>query len=309
MVQVLGSAERPDKVVSVTSVVRGTADLAQVGNLVDEGGGLGLGVAATAGSGHLVEEDAAVGLVRLRGDSVGNDTARASTAGVDVSAVEAGNTTGGGATLGGNAVENTSDGGASGGRRRLEELSHLGSVGVGLGSGGGGEGAAVGKAVDDGGAAGTSAVRLDNGALEESTADLGSLSTIDGGGNSVAAESNSALDLDFVRRVGYISKSLTYLGGVDLGKRHSSSGNNVEAATSAQVVHLSNVKGLLKGLASSNDLEGIILELVQGNLEADTLESNLRLCLLISTVSGQEAGMEPGYMVVTYGPGDRKSVV
>lgn len=86
MPQILRSTQAPDTVVPVTPVlVRGTGDLAQVGRLVQRGGGLVLGVAGAADLGQVRKVQRAVDHVALAGKGVGQDTIAAGA--VDVGAV------------------------------------------------------------------------------------------------------------------------------------------------------------------------------------------------------------------------------
>lgn len=60
MVQVLGSAQATDKVVTIATIVAGTLDLGQMGHLVKNSGLLVLGVAGTASGRETREEERAV---------------------------------------------------------------------------------------------------------------------------------------------------------------------------------------------------------------------------------------------------------
>jgi len=93
------------------------------------------------------------------------------------------------------------------------------------------------------GAAGASAVGLNDGALEV-TADLGGRSTIDRSGDGVAG----------------VGDNTGQLGGIGLCDIESSCGDDVKGTAGAQVVRSGDIERGLDGLACGDDLECFFIE-------------------------------------------------
>jgi hypothetical protein len=260
VVQVLTGRKAANKVVSVASVVTGAADLAKMGHLVEDGGSLVLSVASTAESGKTTEEKWAVDHLGGRRGCVCQDTAGASAE--DISAVVAGVTRGGGAALRSNAVEYCLNSGGGAGRGAFEVLVELGSVVDRSGGGGARKRCAVGERGPGSSTAGTSAVRLDGGALgqvDPVATDLSGLCAVYRGRDLVAGEGNG-----------------TSNGGrVEVGVGERTLGDNIEVTSNTQVVGDSDVKSSLNGLACLQDLESRLVEVLSADTKTDTLEGNL----------------------------------
>lgn len=281
MVQVLASRQLAHTAVAIAStLVRGALDLAQVGDLMEGGGGLILGMALAAQAGQRAEVQRAVDHEARAGEGVGENTRRASI--VDVRAVVAGIAGGGGAALVSDAGENAGDGGAGGRGRGLEVLGHLGG-GTGRGdlAGAGGERAAVGHGSAGGGAAGAGAVGLNDGALlVEDAAGLGSSGAIDGSGHNVRRVGEGALELS----------------RVDVGVLQDAGNLDVEGAALGEVVDLGRVPGGLDGLAGGDQLEGILGERRSGDAETETVEGDgagwrvLVCCVVCCVLWGAKTG-------------------
>lgn len=222
-----------------------------MGGLVEDGGGLVLAVALAGQGGELVEERVAVGNDVGGREGVGEDTSRAGA--VDVSAVGAGDAGGGGATVvgdgaetGGNSVADVSSGG-------LEEGVEPGGVARGsLGGSVRSEAAAAAESVADGGAAGSSAVALDDGALGDlvdRSLDGGGLLRVDVNGDGFA-------------RVG--ESLASELGGVGVRvEERARSGDGVGAGL-GELVQLSKLNFNLDGLAGFDGLEDLLGEVGVG---------------------------------------------
>lgn len=281
MVQVLASRQLAHTAVAIAStLVRGALDLAQVGDFMEGGGGLILGMALAAQAGQRAEVQRAVDHEARAGEGVGENTRRASI--VDVRAVVAGVARGGGAALVSDAGENAGDGGAGGRGRRLEVLGHLGGrTGRGDLAGAGGERAAVGHGSAGGGAAGAGAVGLNDGALlVEDAAGLGSSGAIDGSGHNVRRVGEGALELS----------------RVDVGVLQDAGNLDVEGAALGEVVDLGRVPGGLDGLAGGDQLEGILGERRSGDAETETVEDDgagwrvLVCCVVCCVLWGAKTG-------------------
>jgi hypothetical protein len=194
MVQVLRRRKAAHKVVSITSIVARSLNLAKMRHLVQDSVRLSLCVASTAGSRKRAEEARAVNHLGGRGRCVCEHTAGAGAE--DVGAVLGGCAAGGGAAFGRDVVEDGADCGCDAGGRALEVLGEFGGVG-GRGSSSACERSAVGEGVYSGGAAGAGAVGLEDGALGEINpvaADLAGLCAIDGSDDFVAGEGDCAGD-------------------------------------------------------------------------------------------------------------------
>lgn len=76
-----------------------------------------------------------------------------------------------------------------------------------------------------------------------------------------------AVDLG-LNLVGLIADGADELVAVGLGEGQGTRGNNVELATSGQVVNLSNVKGNLDSLARGDDLEGLLAQVFSRKAKA-----------------------------------------
>ena len=264
VVQVLRRRQAADEVVSVTSVVARSPDLPQVSHLVQDSRSLVLSVAGTAQRRQASEEQGAVDHLAGRGVCVRQHTAGAGAE--DVGAVVPAVAAGGGAALSGDTVEDGLDSALCRGSTGLEVFSHLGIVGLGVRSRGARKRCTVGECVKGRGAAGASAVGLDNCALGELlviAADLAGLLAVDRSIDAVADERNGTSNL----------------GRVEVGIGESALGEDLEVTTSAQVVGNSDIKGSFKGLPSSNDLEGRLIEVAGADAETDALEGDLLLSL------------------------------
>lgn len=264
MVQVLGRRQTANEVVTVASVVAGALDLGQVGHLVEHSGGLVLSVAGTAQSREAREEQRAVDHLAGGGVGVGQDTVGAGAQ--DVSAVVPAVAAGGGAALGGDVVEDCGDGVLDRGSGGLEVLGHLRVVGLGVGRSRAGQRCAVAKGGGGCGAAGAGAVGLNDCALGKLlvvAADLTGLLTVDSSLDTVADEGNGTSDLSRVK----------------VGVGESTLGENLVVATSTQVMSNGDIEGCLDGLASSENLESRLLEVLGADAETETIEGNLLLGL------------------------------
>lgn len=257
MVEVLRSSQAADKVVSITTIVRGALDLSQMGSLVDDGVALGLGVAARAAEGHRVEKVRAVGHVAGAGQGVGDDAVGAGA--VDVAAVQALSRRAGAAGAG-DAREDGRHGALGRGRSRLEEVGHARVVAVGGRLGGAGEGAAHGQRVLHGGEARAGAVGLHGEALvDERAADGGGLGTVDGCDRGVGSEGDGTRDG----------------GRVSLGGGEGTSRDEVKVTADGEVVELSNIEGDFDRGASGDGAEGILVEALGGDEQAETIKGDL----------------------------------
>lgn len=263
VVESLAGAESSGSAVAVAEVIS-ALDLSKVSSLVEGGGGLVLGVARAGKSRESAVVQGAVDDDGQRGDGVGQDVALA--VAVDVSAVVVRGTAGGAAALGGDLGEGGGDGAAGAGRGGLEVLGELAGRARGSGRRGSeGEAAAVGEGSAGRSAAGAGAVGLEGSTLAEVTADLGGLGTVDAGA-------------DLVAQVG---QSASELGRVSLSVGDGTLGEDIEGTTGAQVVSGAEVEGDFDSLTSSEVLESILAEAAGQGAEANTLEADTVLWMVL----------------------------
>jgi hypothetical protein len=258
VVKRLGSSQTGSSAESVAEIVSTRAvDGVGVGLLVEDGGGLVLGVAGLAQTGEVGEEDGAVGDVAGGGDGVGQDVGAAAL--VLVVAVGGGGGGGAGAVAG--------DGGQARGdlvlgRRggRLEVGANLGA-GAGGGGGRGGQLVAVGQRGADGGELGAGAAGLDRGALGQvdGLVDLGGQGAIDGDGE----------------LLGVVGEGARELGGVLLSVGDKTLGEDLEVTTIVERVESSSLNSDLLGLSSLEGNEVLSRQARGQEAELDALESNL----------------------------------
>lgn len=258
MPEVLGGGQALDAAVAVGAVVVGAGDLAQVGGLVEGGGGLVLAVAGAGEGREGGEVEVAVDHVGLRRQGVGEDAAGAGA--VHVGAVEVRDARGRAAALGRDALEDGRDGAARRRRARLEVLGHLGGrAGRGGCSGGRGQRPAVADGRVAGRELGARAVGLHVDALVEAAADRGGGGAVDLGGHGAAGDRVDAGEL----------------GRVGLGVRDGAQRDDVVLAARAEVVDLADVEGGLDRLARRDDLEGLLVEPGRHDAETDAVELEL----------------------------------
>lgn len=261
-----GGSERGGSGVAVTVVLSTRAvDSRGVGLLVKDGRSLVLSMALASESWELVEEQGAVGDVVVGGQGVSEDTGLAAT--VDVSAVSASLTAGGGGAVAGNGAQTGGDSAAGTGSGGLEVgLESAGRTGGGGGGGGGGQPVAVGQGSTDGRQLGARAVTLDGSALGEgrqSGLDLCGL-----GGVNVNGEVVALVGQDGAREG----------SRVGLGVLDGSLSEDVVGAALGQVVELGDLDVNLDGLATCNGLEGVLGQRVGGHALEHAEERSLGGC-------------------------------
>lgn len=266
ILQRLASTQRCGSTVSI-AIILGVRvdDSAGVGELMQGGGGLVLGVAGAGQGGEGTVVDVAVGddVVRRKtpGEGVGVAVA------VGVGAVVGGSAGGLGGGLGGDGAEAGGDGAAGAAGGGLEELLEAGG-GAGGGSAGGGvgEGDGVAEGCGEGveaaaGAGGDSCAALEGG-------------KVDGGGH-VGGLCGVDLDLEFVGVVGEIARDLVVLHEGD-----NTVGVEGEDAALGEVRGAGDVELIFEGGAGRQCSQGVVGHAVEEDAPCDSSELDFGSCLV-----------------------------
>jgi len=259
--QSTSSSKRRSSRVAVAVVLgAGAVHSGSVSLLVKDSGSLVLSVALAREGRQLVEEQRAVGDVVVGGKGVGKNVGFAGA--VDICAVGASATTGGGGAVRGNGAKACSDSAAGSRGGGLEVLLELGRRSGGCGGGSGGrQSVAVAQSGADRGQASAGAVTLNRSALGErlnGSLDSCGLCSVD-------------VDRKLVAGVGKDGTGKS--SGVVLGVLNDALSENIVLAALGEIVKLRKFDLNLNSLASSNRLEGLFSERAGSNALEQTEET------------------------------------